>query len=257
MPKMAPVRAPTTTHLIRHVFAMHVPAWGRALDLPLTVQQLAAAGFAPQPLASGPAAGTPGQSPAGGSPAVAITFDDGPHPDGTPRMLEVLAEYGARATFFVVGEQVAKRPALARLIVTQGHAIALHGNQHRPHPLRSAAEMAADYERGLAAIEDATGITPRLHRPPFGIYSPASLRIARERGLQPLLWSQWGRDWRKGATPEQITRRAVGNVRDGDVILLHDADYYSARSSHRRTAQALPEILKTLRSAGLDTVSYA
>lgn len=237
--------------MIRYVFAMHVPAWARTLNLPLTIDQLAAAGFAPATApASGPALAPP-------RPAVAITFDDGPHPEGTPRMLEALAHYEAKATFFLVGEQVAKRPALARLIATQGHGIALHGYQHRPHPLRSTGEMIEDFNRGLAAIEDAIGARPRLHRPPFGIYSRASLAIARERELQPLLWSKWGKDWRKVTTPEQISARVLDGVTPGDVILLHDADYYSARCSHRRTAAALPEILKTLKSAGLDTVAYA
>lgn len=231
--------------MIRHIFAMHVPAWGRALDLPLNLQQLGDAGFAPAPMA------------ASGPPSVAITFDDGPHPEGTPRMLEALAATGMTATFFLVGEQVAKRPALARLIVSQGHAIGLHGYAHRPHPLRKPHELAEDFDRGLAAIEDATGTRPRLHRPPFGIYSAASLRLAHERELQPLLWSKWGKDWRKVTTPEQIVRRVTSGVTAGDVILLHDADYYSARCSHRRTAAALPEILKMLKSAGLDTVRCA
>jgi peptidoglycan/xylan/chitin deacetylase (PgdA/CDA1 family) len=235
VPKMTPV--------IRHVFAMHVPPFGRALNLPLTLGELQAAGFAPAAVTQ--------------HHALAITFDDGPHPEGTPRMLETLAEFDAKATFFVIGEQVAKRPALARMIVTEGHAIGLHGFVHRPHPLRSAADLAEDFKRGVAAIEDATGTQPRLHRPPFGIYSAASLRIARERALQPLLWSKWGRDWRKVTTPEQITARVVNGVKAGDVILLHDADYYSARCSHRRTAAALPEIMKTLKSAGLGTVTYA
>ena len=129
--------------MIRYVLAMHVPAWARALNLPLTLEQLQAAGFAAQPLASGPAAVGPRTSPSGapaaGQRQVAITFDDGPHPEGTPRMLETLAEHRATATFFVVGEQVVKRPALARLIVSQGHVIGLHGYQHRPHLLRAAA----------------------------------------------------------------------------------------------------------------------
>ena len=231
--------------MIRHVFAMHVPAFGRSLKLPLTLAELSAAGFAP--------AG----SGASGPPSIAITFDDGPHPEGTPKVLATLDEFGAKATFFLVGEQVVKRPALARLIVSQGHAIGLHGHQHRPHPLRSAKELTEDFERGIAAIQDATGVDPRLHRPPFGIYSPASLRMARERGLQPLLWSQWGKDWRKVTTPGQIAERVVRDLKAGDVILLHDADYYSARCSHRRTAAAMPEIMKTLESAGLDTVAYA
>lgn len=230
---------------------MHVPSWGRALKLPLTLDELRAAGFASAtPGASGP----PAESQAA---CVAITFDDGPHSEGTPKMLELLAAAEARATFFVVGEQVVKRPELARRIIEGGHALGLHGYQHRPHPLRRAAELLEDFDRGLAAIQDATGTTPRLHRPPFGIYSPASLRLTHERGLQPLLWSKWGKDWRKVTTPEQIAKRATSGVAAGDVILLHDADYYSARCSHRRTAAALPEILKMLKSAGLDTVTFA
>ena len=93
--------------------------------------------------------------------------------------------------------------------------------------------MADDFERGIAAIADATGVEPRLHRPPYGVYSPASLRIARERGLQPLMWSRWGKDWRKFTTSEQIAQRVVGGLQAGDVILLHDADFYSAKRSHR------------------------
>jgi peptidoglycan/xylan/chitin deacetylase (PgdA/CDA1 family) len=241
--------------MIRHVFSMHVPRWARALELPRTLEELAAA--APQLLASGPAAVTQHRPSPSGAPSVAITFDDGPHPDGTPKMLEVLAAAEASATFFLVGEQVIKRPELARRIVEGGHTVGLHGFMHRPHPLRRTEEMAEDFTRGLAAVQDATGTTPRLHRPPFGIYSATSLRMARERELQPLLWSRWGKDWRKLTTPGQITKRVTDGVAAGDVILLHDADFYSARCSHRRTAAALPEILRMLKSAGLDTVTFA
>jgi peptidoglycan/xylan/chitin deacetylase (PgdA/CDA1 family) len=244
--------------MLRHVFAMHVPAWGRALNLPRTLDELAATGFASAATgASAPVTMGPSGAPSEGQSRVAITFDDGPHPEGTPKMIEALARFDAHATFFVVGEQVVKRPELARQIVAAGHAIGLHGYLHRPHTLRSAKELTEDFERGLAAIQDAAGIQPLLHRPPYGIYNPASLRMARERGLQPLLWSKWGKDWRKVTTPEQITRRVTNGMQAGDVILLHDADYYSARRSHRRTAAALPEILKTLKSAGLGTVIHA
>ena len=253
--------------MIRYVFAMHVPAFGRSLKLPLNLDDLEKPGFvtAPgnEPLGIDPAhppVVTLRQSPAseavrGGS--VAITFDDGPHPEGTPKMLEILAEYDARATFFLVGEQVAKRPALARQIVAMGHTVGLHGYVHRPHPSHRRRTMLYDFEHGFAAIADATGVEPRLHRPPYGIYTPASLRLARERGLQPLLWSKWGKDWRKMATGEQIALRVADGLQAGDVILLHDADYYSAKRSYRRTAAALPTILKTLQSAELGTVAFA
>ncbi len=189
-----------------------------------------------------------------GATGVAITFDDGPHPEGTPQILEVLASHGARATFFVIGEQVVRRPALLRRILEQGHAIALHGYRHRLQLRLSAAELRDDLERGLAAIEDAAGIRPTHHRPPYGVYSPAGLQAARSRGLVPLLWSAWGKDWRKFTTPERIARRATAGVSAGGVILLHDADFYSARGSHERTAAALPQILRTLSARKVGTV---
>ena len=187
-------------------------------------------------------------------PAVAITFDDGPHPEGTPAVLEVLASSGAVATFFVIGEQVGRRPELLRRIAAEGHAIALHGGIHRLQLRFTRAGVREDLRRGLAAIEDACGQTPAFHRPPFGIYSPAGLEAARSLGLSPLLWSRWGKDWRKFTTPERIARRAGEGAGSGDVILLHDADFYSARDSHRRTVAALPAILSNLTSRGIGTV---
>ncbi len=188
------------------------------------------------------------------STGVALTFDDGPHPEGTPAMLEVLARAGAHATFFVIGEQVRQRPEMLTRTVKAGHAIALHGDRHSLQLRMSAAAVAADLTRGVAAIEDAIGITPVWHRPPFGIYSPAGLRAARAAGLEPLLWSRWGRDWRKWTTPRRIAARATRSVIGGDVILLHDADFYSARNSHRRTAVAVELITTELRRRRLGTV---
>jgi peptidoglycan-N-acetylglucosamine deacetylase len=197
-----------------------------------------------------------------GAAGVALTFDDGPHPDGTPAVLEVLAGAGARATFFVIGEQVERRPELVARIVAAGHQVALHGYRHRLQLRLSAAQLADDLVRGVAAVQDAGGGAGadaelgalRWHRPPYGIYSPAGLRAARERGLAPLLWSRWGKDWRKFTTPARIAGRATRGVAAGDVILLHDADFYSARDSHRRTAAALVLILAELKLRKLGTV---
>jgi len=185
---------------------------------------------------------------------VALTFDDGPHPEGTPAVLEVLARTGARATFFVIGEQVRRRPEVLARTVQAGHAVALHGDRHRLQLRLSAAAVAEDLARGVAAIEDAIGITPAWHRPPFGIYSPAGLRAVRSAGLEPLLWSRWGRDWRKWTTPGAIAARATRSVIGGDVILLHDADFYSAHNSHRRTVDAVQLITTELRRRRLGTV---
>jgi peptidoglycan/xylan/chitin deacetylase (PgdA/CDA1 family) len=185
---------------------------------------------------------------------VALTFDDGPHPEGTPMILNILAREGVRATFFLVGEQVRRRPALAAEIVAAGHAVALHGYRHRWQPRLRTAVLTDDVARGLDAIAQATGVSPRLHRPPYGSYSAGGLQATRRAGLSPLLWSRWGRDWRKFTTPQRIVARATRELAAGDVILLHDADFYSAANSHRRTAVALPAIISALRRRGLDTV---
>jgi peptidoglycan/xylan/chitin deacetylase (PgdA/CDA1 family) len=189
-----------------------------------------------------------------GAAGVALTFDDGPHPEGTPAMLEILAGADVHATFFLVGEQVRARPGLAAEIVAAGHSVALHADRHRLQLRLSARELADDLARGRSSIAEATGVEVVLHRPPYGIYSGAGLASARAAGLTPLLWSRWGKDWRKFTTPARIAARASRDLGPGDVILLHDADFYSARHSHRRTARALPAIISAVRQRGLDTV---
>ena len=211
--------------MIRHLLAPHVPRAARALGIQRTV--------------------------AGG---VALTFDDGPHPLGTPAVLEVLAAAEIAATFFLVGEQVERRPALAAEIAARGHVVALHGYRHRPQPVLSRRAVEDDLARGAAAIERATGVAPAWHRPPYGLYSPAGLAAARARGLKPLLWSRWGKDWRRLTTPERIAGRAARGLRDGDVILLHDADFYSSKGSHERSAEALKLIVRELERQKTGTV---
>jgi peptidoglycan/xylan/chitin deacetylase (PgdA/CDA1 family) len=189
-----------------------------------------------------------------GATGVAITFDDGPHPEGTPAVLEILADEGIKATFFLVGEQVERRPSLAAEITGQGHLVALHGYRHRPQPAMSKEAVQRDVALGLEAIEAATQTRPAWHRPPYGLYSPAGLRAVRATGLEPLLWSRWGKDWRRFTTPERIASRVTANLRPGDVILLHDADFYSSRGSHERTAQALKIIVRELKRQKIGTV---
>jgi len=220
--------------VVRHALAPLIPSFADSLGLPRTLGGV----------------GSASESPA----RVALTFDDGPHPEGTPAMLDALARAGARATFFVIGEQVQRRPALTRRILEEGHALALHGYRHRLQLRLGAGELEADLERGLAAIEDAAGVQPRHHRAPFGIYSSAGLRAVRAHSLQPLLWSAWGRDWRAHTTPERIAARVIRDLTPEGVILLHDADFYGAARSHERTALALPLILRELSEREICTV---
>jgi peptidoglycan-N-acetylglucosamine deacetylase len=214
--------------MIRHLLAPSLPAAARSLGVPrkLTVRV----------------------------PAVALTFDDGPHPEGTPAVLDLLAKAGACATFFVVGEQVRRRPDLVAEISARGHAVGLHGFRHTLQLRMSAAAVESDLKRGAETIRAAVGPGPVLHRPPYGIYSAPGLRAARADGLQPLLWSRWGKDWRKLTTPARIASWVTHELGPGDVILLHDADFYSASGSHLRTAAALKLILRELNARELDTV---
>ena len=186
-----------------------------------------------------------------GNPGVALTFDDGPHPQGTPAVLEILRAAEAKATFFLVGEQVEKRPALVAEILAAGHRVELHCHRHRNQLRLTPRAIVDDAERARAAIEEASGQAIADYRPPYGIFSGAGLRAIRSRGWRPVLWSQWGRDWTRRATAESITAKATDGVRPGDIVLLHDADFYSARNSWERTASALPRILDELATRGL------
>jgi peptidoglycan/xylan/chitin deacetylase (PgdA/CDA1 family) len=192
-----------------------------------------------------------------GQRGVALTFDDGPHPDGTPVLLDLLGEAGAAATFFLVGEQVERRPEIAARIAREGHSLALHGYRHRNLLRVSPRGLVRDLERGARVIEDATGVAPALYRPPYGIFSAAGLAIARRRGYATLLWSRWGHDWRRFTNPELIAGEVTRDLSDGDVLLLHDADHYSAAGSWRNTVAAMPRILETLARLELPAVTPA
>jgi peptidoglycan/xylan/chitin deacetylase (PgdA/CDA1 family) len=183
--------------------------------------------------------------------AVALTFDDGPHPGGTRAVLEALEQRGARATFFLVGEQVRKDPAVAREIADAGHEIALHGDRHVLLLRRRIRAFTADLDRASATIAEATGVVPTLYRPPYGVFSRGALAHVRRRGLLPLLWSAWGRDWERRASAATISRRVTRRLAPGDVVLLHDSDAYSSPDSWRRTAAALPSILDAVAALGV------
>lgn len=191
---------------------------------------------------------------AGGN-GYALTFDDGPHAQGTPAVLEILAGADVRATFFLVGEQVRRNPGLTGEIVAAGHQIGLHCDRHRNLLRLSPRQVRSDIARAQDTIESTTARAIGLYRPPYGILNAAALRHARGHGWRTLLWSHWGRDWEARATAESIAARVTDGVRDGSVLLLHDADDYSAPDSWRRTVAALPRVLDTLARRGLEPVS--
>jgi len=180
--------------------------------------------------------------------AVALTFDDGPHPQATPRVLELLAAAGQHATFFLVGEQVRRHRALAAEIAAAGHAIAIHGDTHRCLLRLTPRALSDDLDRAEDTIGPPAG---GLHRAPYGIYSAWAPAAIRRRGWTPLLWSRWGRDWRASATPQSVAAEVTRELHAGDVLLLHDSDSYSAPGSWRTTLAALPAVLDAIAAAGL------
>jgi peptidoglycan/xylan/chitin deacetylase (PgdA/CDA1 family) len=229
--------------LIRRLVAGGIPAAATVLH--------AGPALAPVVPGLGEALGVTMRQEGGG---VAVTFDDGPHPRGTPETLEILREAAAPATFFLAGEQVERRPALAAEIVAAGHRVELHCHRHRNQLRLTPAQIVDDAERARAAIEEATGQTVSDYRPPYGIFSRAGLRAVRRRGWRPVLWSLWGRDWRRDATPASVVAKSTDGARPGDVLLLHDADFYSAGGSWTRTVAALPVILELLAESGMNAV---
>ncbi len=189
------------------------------------------------------------------SAGVALTFDDGPHPGGTPAVLEALEAADAKGTFFLCGEQVEREPALAAEVAAAGHVVAIHGYRHRNMLRLAPRTFVEDLERGIEAIEDAVGLHPEIYRPPYGIFSYPGMVEVRARGLRSLLWSRWGHDWRAARPPAKITAEVTRDLDAGDVLLLHDADHYSEPGCWRGTVAALPMVVERIRSAGLRPVT--
>ena len=168
-----------------------------------------------------------------------LTFDDGPDPDSTPAVLSALDTIGAKATFFMVGEQVDAHPDLAAEVAARGHDVQLHCYHHTHHERLE--DPRADVARALITIQSRTGARPTLQRPPYGRFTRQTHAIGAQAGLQPVYWSAWGEDW-EALTPDRIVDFVTRDLEPGVVILLHDSPRYGHRPSARATADAIPLI---------------
>ncbi len=186
---------------------------------------------------------------ADGSPEVAITFDDGPNPGATPRILDVLRDEGVPATFFLLGRHVDRWPELASRAAAEGHAVGNHGWHHRKLHRRSPSYIRDDLERGTGSIVKATGVLPRLFRAPHGFRNPWVSPSAAALGQRTIGWSLGVWDSaRPGA--DEIARRAAAGTHPGTILLLHDGDGYDEAGDRTQTAAALPAIIRALRARG-------
>jgi peptidoglycan/xylan/chitin deacetylase (PgdA/CDA1 family) len=182
---------------------------------------------------------------------VALTFDDGPDPTSTPAFLDLLGELDVRATFFVLGEMLARAPELGRTMVEAGHELAVHGWDHRPMILRGPASTHRHLRQTRDLIREVTGVVPRWARPPNGIASTGFMFAARRLHLRPVLWTGWGKDWTADATPRTVLDTLAPRLRPGATLLLHDSDHTSAPGAWRSALGALPEIYARCVDAGL------
>lgn len=188
-----------------------------------------------------------------GAPAIALTFDDGPDPVYTPRVLDVLAEHGVVATFFLVGSNARRHPGIVRRIMGEGHRIGSHSWSH-PVPLDTPwPALLVDYRRGRRAVEALGGEANALFRPPRGEVGARGALTMRALRLEPWLWTVDPEDWRPGVSTEEVVS-GVGDLTNGDVVLLHDglARPLSPEAGDRSsTVRAVPEIISLARDRGL------
>ena len=181
---------------------------------------------------------------------VALTFDDGPDPDGTPAILDALDELDLKATFFMVGEQVKGAAMLAREVASRGHDVALHGATHRPHRELNPRESKDEPSYGLGTIEAATARRPRWFRPPYGVFNEHSYEAVKAVGLEPVYWSAWGMDW-ETISAERILDIVERDLEPGAILVLHDSARYGHRPDVAPTVAALPLIAAAAAERGL------
>jgi peptidoglycan/xylan/chitin deacetylase (PgdA/CDA1 family) len=182
---------------------------------------------------------------------IALSFDDGPDPASTPHFLDLLADHGVRATFFLLGAHAEAEPGLVRDLADAGHEVAVHGWTHECLALVPPRRLATELTRTREVLEETTGTPVRWYRPPYGVLTSAGIWAARRAGLQTVLWSAWGVDWAADATPSTIVDRVSAAVRPGGTVLLHDTDRTSAPDSWRRTLVATATLLDSWRDAGI------
>ena len=188
-----------------------------------------------------------------GERTVALTFDDGPDPTYTPQVLELLARYDVKATFFVLGRRVDAHPDILRQIVAAGHAIGNHSYSRAILRGVWPDEIAAELNRGGDAVYRAAGVRTRLFRHPGGMQGAFLPFITKAGGWQVVVWSLDPRDYTQPG-PGEIARRVLEGAHSGAIVLLHDGSP-DGNQPRRQTVAALPAILEGLRARGYRFVS--
>lgn len=182
-------------------------------------------------------------------PYVALTFDDGPHPANTPKILDILKRHNAKATFFVVGESAARHKAILARAVAEGNEVGAHTWSHIKMSGSSDERIISEMDRTNAAITDATGRRPVVMRPPYGATNSHVLDLMMSRyGMSSILWNVDTEDWKHPGV-DVVTNRAVSRARNGSIILVHDI--------HASTLAAVEGIVTGLQRRGFHLVTVS
>jgi peptidoglycan-N-acetylglucosamine deacetylase len=193
-----------------------------------------------------------------GSRQLALTFDDGPNDPHTLKLLDVLAKHDVHATFFMIGRYVRARPDIARAVAAAGHVAGNHTFTHPRLIFRSEAQTRAELTNCRQALQDAIGAHSNLFRPPFGGRRPATLRIARELGLETVMWNVTGYDWNAPAA-SVIEKKVAGQMHDfgGDIVLLHDGRHRALGADRAQTVIATDNLIQRYRDQGYEFVTVS
>lgn len=190
---------------------------------------------------------------------IGLTFDDGPDPEHTPALLDVLGQHDARATFFMLAERAEANPDLARRVLAEGHEAALHGARHDILPRLGARAMIECIRGGKQRLQDVLGVPVTFFRPPYGAQNLRSYAVARLSGMQPVVWTAWAHDW-EDIVWDEVVEHAMKRVSPGRILLLHDSftthpDRPQAAPPRFDRQRVLREILGRLAAVDLEPVS--
>ena len=191
-----------------------------------------------------------------GKKLVALTFDDGPYPPYTQKLLDVLEKKQVKVTFFMVGNNASRNPEIVTLVTSKGHEVALHAEEHRDFLKLNEQELVGNILRGKKFLEELTGKPVKYLRPPHGFRDWAVMEAASDAGLKVVNWSVIPRDWTNPGT-QAIADRVCKNVTPGAIVLLHDGDAPAQTNSREQTVEATVLIIDELRKQGYNFVTVS